>query len=349
MRTTRLGLSIRAQNIRVLLTVAMLSFVVTACGTQSQSGSDTEASNEVGSEPVRIANATWIGYTGLWVAEDEGFFEDEGVNVESTAIEDPAQINSALKAGRLDGTGDTVDSLARLRSQGVPTNAVLAVDKSKGADGIIAVDGVQSVADLEGKTVAVQSVSPSEWMLAQVLEKNGMSLDDIKTRDMTADQAGTAFAAGKVDVAVTWEPWLTKASQGDNGGILVSTEKYPEIIVDSFGFTDTFIEERPEAAQAFLRAYDRGVKLIEENPERVYEIAADHTGGTPEDAKTQLEGVELMDVADSQEFMGTPEEPGPMFDLARNSGQFWSEKGLLDEPPAPEEYLDASLMADYGN
>lgn len=324
----------------LLALVALLVVAGAACG-------GSQAGSEGGGEPVRIANATWIGYAGLWVAEDEGFFEDEGVNLQASAIEDPAQVQSAMKAGRLDGSGDTLDSVPRIRARGVPTTVVLAVDRSEGADGIIAVDDVKSVADLKGKTIAVQSESPSEWMLAQVLEKNGMSLDDVETRDLTADQAGTAFAAGKVDVAVTWEPWLTKAGQSGNGGLLVSTEKYPDIIVDSFGFTDDFVKERPGAVQDFLRAYDRGVEFIEDNPERAYEIAAEHTGGTPGEAKAQLAGVELMDISDSQEFMGTPENPGQMFDLADSASEFWSEQGLLDNPPDSKDYIDASFMADY--
>ena len=336
-----------ARGACALLAVVLLAIVATACG--GQSGTGGQAGSGGGGEPVRIANPTWIGYAGLWVAEDEGFFEDEGLNLETTTIEDPAQIQSAMKAGRLDGSGQTLDSMPRIRGKGVPSTVVLGIDRSKGSDGIIAEKGIESVDDLEGKTIAVQSESPSEWMLAQVLERNDMSLDDVETRNMTADQAGTAFAAGKVDVAVTWEPWLTKAGESGNGGVLVSTEKYPDIIVDAFTFTDTFIEERPEDLQAFLRAYDQGIQFIEENPERAYEIAAKRTGGTSEEVKAQLAGVELMDVTDSQKFMGTPEDPGQVSKIARNAGEFWSDQGMLENPPDTEEYIDTSAMANYGS
>jgi NitT/TauT family transport system substrate-binding protein len=63
--------------------------------------------------------------------------------------------------------------------------------------------GVNTIADLKGKTVAVNQGSVSEWFLAQVLEKNGLHLSDVKEQNMKSGEAGAAFVASKVDVAVT--------------------------------------------------------------------------------------------------------------------------------------------------
>src|SRR3989442_14285349 len=71
-----------------------------------------------------------------------------------------------------------------------------------GGDGILAKNTIKSVQDLKGQKVAVNQGSVSEWFLAQVLQKNGLSLADVKEQNMKSGEAGAAFVAGQVDVAV---------------------------------------------------------------------------------------------------------------------------------------------------
>jgi NitT/TauT family transport system substrate-binding protein len=41
---------------------------------------------------------------------------------------------------------------------------------------------------------------------------------------MNPDDAGAAFAAGQLDVAVTWEPWITKVSGEKKGHVIFSSK-----------------------------------------------------------------------------------------------------------------------------
>src|SRR4030042_6599671 len=94
----------------------------------------------------------------------------------------------------------------------IPVKQVLALDDSHGGDGIVAKKEIKTVKDLKGKTVAAQlGAGASYFWLNYVLAQNGMKLSDLKTIDMKAGDAGSAFVAGKVGVAVTWEPWLSQA------------------------------------------------------------------------------------------------------------------------------------------
>ena len=68
------------------------------------------------------------------------------------------------------------------------------------------------IADLKGKNVAVNEGSVSEFYLNVLLGKAGLKESDLNTVNMTASDAGGAFVAKRVDAAVTWEPWLTRAS-----------------------------------------------------------------------------------------------------------------------------------------
>jgi len=118
---------------------------------------------------------------------------------------------------------------------------VLALDDSHGGDGMVAKKEIKTIKDLKGKTVAAQlGGGASYFWLAYVLGQNGLKLSDLKLVDMKAGDAGSAFVAGKVDAAVTWEPWLSKARETPFGHVLLSSDRTPGIIVDSLAFKPIF-------------------------------------------------------------------------------------------------------------
>src|SRR6266540_1813196 len=183
----------------------VLALAATGCGGSSKKSSGGGAKKTSRAAPINMSFSTWIGYAPIVVGQKKGLFKKEGVKVSYTLIEDPVQRFAAFKAAK-----------------GVPSKVVLGLDASVGGDGIVAKKDISSVAQLKGEKVAVSEGSTSEWLLAYVLDKHGMSLDDVEKVDMTSGDAGAAFAAGRVPVAVTWEPWLSRAESNPDGHVLAS-------------------------------------------------------------------------------------------------------------------------------
>ena len=147
-----------------------------------------------------------------------------------------------------------------------------------GGDGIVANKSITSVKQLKGQKVAVSAGSTSQWMLAYVLSVNKLSLKDVKQVDLTSGDAGAAFAAGRVPVAVTWQPWLDRTKKNPNGHVLVSTKQYPTIITDGVGFTPEFIQKNPSTVQAFVDAYGKVMDFIKANPNKAFGYATKYLG-----------------------------------------------------------------------
>ena len=127
-------------------------------------------------------------------------------------IESPADRRAAFAADRIQGFATTVDThvMTAAAENPIPVKQVLALDDSYGGDGIVAKKEIKTVKDLKGKTVAAQlGAGASYFWLNYVLAQNGLKLSDIQAVDMKAGDAGAAFVAGKIDAAVTWEPWLS--------------------------------------------------------------------------------------------------------------------------------------------
>ncbi|MGH6905900.1 MAG: ABC transporter substrate-binding protein, partial [Geminicoccaceae bacterium] len=62
-------------------------------------------------EPLKVAHSTWVGYGPLYVAQEKGFFAEEGVEVELIVMEDPKLRFPALAAGQIDVAVSTVDTV----------------------------------------------------------------------------------------------------------------------------------------------------------------------------------------------------------------------------------------------
>ena len=78
---------------------------------------------------------------------------------------------------------------------------------------------------------------------------------------MKAGDAGSAFVAGKVDAAVTWEPWLSKAKETPFGHVLLSSDKTPGIIVDSLAFKPDFLKKRGADVKKIVAAWNEAVEF----------------------------------------------------------------------------------------
>lgn len=334
----------------LVLAVAALALVIAGCGGdgegEGQPAGQTETAAEEGAElaPIRLAFSTWNGYAGLVIGVESGMFEDEGLDVRYTVIEDPVQRFNAFRAGELDAIATTPDTFSRNYARGIQSVQVLGLDASVGGDGIIAERDITSVEQLSGQRVAVSEGSTSQWFLAYVLDQNALSLDDVEQVNLTSADAGAAFAAGRVPVAVTWEPWLTRAEENPNGRVLVSTEDYPDIITDGVAFTPEFIEQNPETVTAFIRAYGKVMDAIEANPDEMFEHATEYLGQTVDEIKAILETVPLWTLEESREFYGTPDQPGRVYEIFTESAEFWQSIGEIEEIPNAEDAIDPTFL-----
>ena len=338
----------------LIVVVVTLALAAAGCGggdeAEEQPADQTGTAAEEGEElaPIRLAFSTWNGYAGLVIGVEGGTFEQEGLDVKYTVIEDPVQRFNAFKAGELDAIATTPDTFSRNYARGIKSVQVLGLDASVGGDGIVADKKFTSVDELKGQKVAVSEGSTSQWFLAYVLDQNGLSLDDVEQVNLTSGDAGAAFAAGRVPVAVTWEPWLTKAEKNPNGHVLVSTKDYPDIITDGLAFSPEFVEQNPETVKAFIRAYGKVMDQVKSDPDTAFQHATEYLGQSVDEIKATLETVPLWTLEDSQEFYGTAEQPGPIYDIFTQSAEFWKSIGEIEEIPDPEGAIDPTFLTNAG-
>ena len=162
-------------------------------------------------------------------------------------------------------------------------------------------------------------------LLLMGLKRAGLKESDIKLTSMSADDAGAAFVAGKVDAAVTWEPWVTKAKSA-GGKVIFTSADVPNTILDCVAVQDKTLGDRGKDYTAFLKAIDRGVKFLRSDPAAARIIIGQHLNSPADDVTGMLAGDKIYDLADNLRLFGSKEKPGAAF-------RRWTRSSIL--PTAP--------------
>ncbi len=282
--------------------------------------------------PLKLAYSVWIGYGPLFVAQENGYFAEEGLDVELVLIEDAKIRFSALASGRIDLLVTTVDTMLQYLREDRSYRYLFALDESIGADGIVANTDIQSPADLAGKRVAYGQGSVMEFLLSVVLEPAGLTTADVTTINMTAGDAGSAFITRQVDAAVTWEPYLSRGAATDHGHKLLDSSAYPGVIADIMVAPAETTETHAAEIAALYRAWVKAVDFAKANPEEANAIMGAGLGGWLKDPAViadVLTGVRFVDGERNIRFMGADGDPGIIVGVAEKAIDLWSRQGNL--------------------
>lgn len=326
------------------LASAML-VIAAGCGGSSSGDSSSSSSGAAASDKVIIGQSSWIGFAPLYIAEEKGFFKNHGADVEIQSIESKTDSKTALAADRIQGVSTDMSTQVMNAAAGLDIVQILALDTSAGGDGIVAKKEYSSIEDLKGKTVALDTTGGADYFWFQyLLHQKGMSLKDFEVQNMSAGDAGAAFVAGKVDAAITWQPWLSKAEQTEFGHTLMDSNASPGVIVDTFAMKKDYVKAHPEAAKAIVAGWYDAIEYMKTNPDDAIAIIAKRIGEKPEAVKAQLGDVKFYDQAGNKEYFGTADNPGEFYEITATAAQLWKELGLVDKDVDAKSIIDGSFL-----
>src|SRR6266567_1471262 len=126
---------------------AALGVLVAACGSSSTNVTTVSAS-AIPSKPesgvIRMGIEPWIGYGPWYIAQQEGYFKQLGLNVKIINFNTDAQREAAFAGGRTDVTNMPTHTALRFEQTNVPGRIVLLEDESLTADAVIAQPPINS-------------------------------------------------------------------------------------------------------------------------------------------------------------------------------------------------------------
>ena len=269
------------KNLAIILT----SLAITAAGTVCI-GAIPALAEDMKEITVCLDWTPNTNHTGLYVAQEQGYFEEAGLNV--TIVQPPENGAPLMCAsGQAQFAIDAQDTIAAAFDMDEPleVTAVAALVQHN-TSGIIsrAGDGIDSPKGLEGKIYSTWE-SPIELaMIEYVMEQDGGDFSQVKLipNDLTDEPA--ALAAHQTDAVWIFYGWSGVNAQVEGvdvdywafGDLSPELDYYTPVLIAN----NAFLEEEPEMAEAFLAAAARGYEFAAQNPEEAADmlIAGDSTG-----------------------------------------------------------------------
>ncbi len=299
----------------------------------------------VGGTPIVLGYSNWAGWWPWAIAVEEKLFEKNGVNVEMKWFDGYVQSMETFAAGKIDGNSQTLnDTISFLPGENGGEVVVLVNDNSAGNDQIIADASITSIADLKGKTVAVEEGVVDDYLLSLALKDAGMSRDDVVIKGMPTDQAATAFAAGQVDAVGAFPPYTGTAMQREGAQVIASSKEYPGAIPDLLTVSGDLIKERPEDVQKIVKTWWDVREFMEKNPEKSEAIMAKRAGIPTEEYEQYKDGTRFFSIEENLEAFSTGEGMKFMPFAAESMADFMVSVGFIPEKPDMTKLFDDSFI-----
>jgi len=199
--------------------------------------------------------------TGLvWIAENQNFFNSNGIKINSLKYDTGVSALNAILSGEADiVVGTTEFPIVAKAFQKANIKIIGSIAKSDIIYIIGRKDhGILKASDLKGKMVGTTVGSIAEFFLGRFLELNGMTMKDIVPVDLkTPAEWVDAIVNGDIDAVVTAQPYANSAKEllGDNAFYL--SAQGGQLLYSNVIATDDWITNHPELVKGFLKSINR--------------------------------------------------------------------------------------------
>ncbi|MCB5160685.1 ABC transporter substrate-binding protein [Marinomonas algarum] len=211
----------------------------------------------------------------VYVGVQQGFFAEEDLEVKIASGRGSTDALTKMATGQSDiGTSDVGALMAAKAQSDVPVTAVFSYfTQAPHAFFTLESSGITSIKDLKGKKVATSPFTSSNAFLPLVLKQNGLSEDDIKLVKSDPGALAPMMITGNTDAIIAWvtNTALYEAQAGGAGKTLIEmpwSESGLSLYSSSLLASERFLEERPEVAKRFIKAFAKAVEFTYANPDQ---------------------------------------------------------------------------------
>jgi NitT/TauT family transport system substrate-binding protein len=330
---------------RLTRVLAVAAVAIIATGTAACAKKDVAAPGTSGVK-VTLAFSAWPGWFPWEVAKEEGLFTANGVDVELKYFDDYIASLTALATGNVSANSQTLnDTLISISAKDAKKQTIVLVnDNSTGNDQIIARDGINSVADLKGKTIAVEQGTVDHFLLLLALTKAGLSGSDVTIKALPTADAAAAFKSGSVDAVGAFAPFTTTALERPGSKALATSKDFPGAIPDHLVFDAQFVKDHPKEVQAVVKTWFDTLKWISERTTEAVKIMAAKAGVSEADYATYDEGTTIFTQAQNLEAFAPGTTSAHLDYEAGQISTFLVSTGLAEAKPSLDGLFDPSFV-----
>lgn len=293
----------------------------------------------------------WIAYSPLNVADVNGFWEQEGVDVRVINFTSNQALNHALEHKTIDFALDMMGSWVGMYLEGIPLTLIAETDWSHGGDKIIAKKEVD-LTRLEGRTIGVYLSQPSvTFFLNQYLAHNGVSLSDVRIIELATEALTDSFISGRFRLIANYDPQALRAMREGAGNVVATSASYPGCIPEGLVARTDVLQTIPDADLARIyKGWIRAVRWSKnaDNWAAYKQIlnAKTFSGEKPYTAGDLKEMLNSVSIHDVRTQLERNRNGGGLHTYLKQLRAFLKENGMLKRDFHPEEIFDNSVIVD---
>lgn len=208
-------------------------------------------------------------YTGL----AQGFFKDEGLDVRIAQGRGSTDAMTRLATGQSDiGLADISALMIARAEENIPVRAVYSVfSQGPHAFYVRADSSIESVKDVAGRRIATSPFTSSNLFLPLLLELHGVDQKGIELIKSDPGTLSPMLLNGRTDVVISWVTDYERYSDNArSAGITLRMIPWHDAGLESYATSliasERFLEQRPDVARRFIRAYAKAIEYTWANP-----------------------------------------------------------------------------------
>jgi NitT/TauT family transport system substrate-binding protein len=309
------------------LFVSFIALVVALGGLAGCSAGKSEES-----VTLRIGTGPIMDVLSLYLAEQENYFQDEGVTVEIVPFVSARDTFAAMQAEEVDGVWIDFVTLFLLNNAGTESRMICASWAEMAQLVILSTPDspIRNLEDLRGVDIAIGHNTISEFVITQILRAGGLDEKESQYVEVAAMPLRLEMlSSGQVEAVILAEPLASLAVY--QGAHFVVNDAELGIPPGGLFFRQAVLEEHPEAIRALLRATNRAIEAVNAGPDQ-YEQLFFEKSNIPEVLRDTFTVPHYSKCA----------APGET--VIQKFNDWMVEKGLLESPMPYERLVDGSFL-----
>lgn len=264
---------------KVLIVLVAFIFFATGCGAEPEN--DSALSNGGDLEEVTVV-LDWTpntNHTGLYVAEHEGYFAEESLDVE-ILLPGEATPEQLVASGQADFGISYQENVTYARTQDVPIVSIAAIIQHN-TSGFASLKeaGIEKPKDFEGKVYGGWGSPIEEAVMDTIMRIDGADIDQVEYVNIGNTDFFTAVERGDIDFAWIYYGWTgIEAELRDIALNMIYLNEYSDaldyytpVIITS----EKMIAEKEQTVRNFLKAVAKGYQFAIEKPDEAAEILSE--------------------------------------------------------------------------
>ena len=267
----------RASRINIVILLTVVGVVAAACG-----GGPTEGSqNGEGTITLGFPTATTsFANADVAVAEEQGFFEEQGLTVETRNFGSGVDVSQAVVSGDLQIGASSIEPVVQAYSEGA-NFSIIGSYADRLTVSMVTPKSIESAADLRGKDLGIQDVGAfREIMTRIVLQTENLTPEDVNYRPIESNAYVGSLLADQISSAILQTEQTVEVMNQDDGfhELVDLYEIEPDYYYGTYFVDKAWLAENEDTAVKFLTAITKAHRFMYENRDETVSIVATTTG-----------------------------------------------------------------------